>query len=135
MSDADQQIHRLIETFARDLEQLVRTAAVDAVSRSLGSAHSAPPRARVSVPTSPSRAPKAARRAPGSGGKRSPAEIEATVAAVLAYVSSHPGVRSEMVREDMRLARPVVKHALDTLRAAKKVSMSGTRRGAKFTAR
>jgi hypothetical protein len=81
------------------------------------------------APAKKSAAPKAT-----SDGKRSPAQIKATVDAVLAFVKSHPGVRSEVVREKMKLERPIVQDALNRLRADKKVTMKGEKRAAMYTA-
>jgi hypothetical protein len=130
MADIDTQIQRHIESFVRELSALVREAAVESVQQALGGRAGAHHAVKTSADAAPARRAPAGKR----GGERSPEQIAATVNAVLAFIKAHPKVKSEVVRKEMKLARPVVQDAIDRLKAAKKVTMKGTRRAAQYTA-
>ncbi len=136
MSDIDQQINQRIQTFVTELSSLVRAAAMDAVQAALGG--KAAPVATRRGPGRPKKDAPAAAPAPkakaGSRVRRTPEQIEAIVASLLAYIKAHPGKRSEVIRKGLKLARPAMRDALDRLGDAKKIKMKGVKRAASYTA-
>jgi hypothetical protein len=82
MSEIERRIREKIETFVVELNELVREAALDAVSEALGSTSRRP---RRGAPPKP----RVARRGPGQ--KRSQPEIDRMAKSALSYVEKHPG--------------------------------------------
>jgi hypothetical protein len=121
-----QNIQKLVDTFASDLEGLVRQAAVKAVSEVLGGpAGSAPKSAGLPAKAAPRRnkkaakspaiakatAPKAAKPSkpskPGKGKtriRRSDAQIDSLAAQIHDYVASHPGQRAEQIKAALKIS-------------------------------
>ncbi len=149
MSDINQQIEQRIQGFVTELSSLVRQAALGAVQAALGGKASPAATAKVRVArakkgakrvaaAAPAKAP-AAPKAPkaskaGTRGRRTPAQIEATIASVLGYIKANPNTRSEAIRAALKLARPAMRDALDRLSEGKKIKMKGVKRAASYTA-
>ena len=128
MSTFSTQIERRINSFVSELRDLVNQTALNAVSAALGS--SAP---KMSVAPAASKPAKTAKRAKKRGRvNRTPAEIEKSVATILAFIKSHANIGSEKVRKDLKLDRPVVQDAIGRLMAAKKIKMKGVKRAATY---
>jgi hypothetical protein len=130
VSTADQQIRQRVEAFVKELETLIRQAAVEAVADALG-VHTAAVHEQLQgsrktpsaqrPATKPGRA--AAKAALGAARKevapastpakkagsserrarRSPAELEAMGNAILGYVSKNPGQRAEQIKQALGL--------------------------------
>ncbi|MEI8256369.1 MAG: hypothetical protein WCJ30_11915 [Deltaproteobacteria bacterium] len=149
MSDINNQIEQRIQIFVTELSGLVRQAALDAVQTALGGkarleapattrgpgrpkkSAGRPAKPAAAAPKAP-KAPKAAKG--GTRGRRTPEQIEATIASVLGYIKAHPNTRSEAIRAALKLARPAMRDALDRLSDGKKIKMKGVKRAASYTA-
>lgn len=91
--DINKQIEDRIRAFADELNDLVRQAAVDAVSDALGTAS---PRA-ASTASRPRRVTRGRRRAGGGRGRRSPGQMAGTMTDIRDFIASHPGARMEQM--------------------------------------
>jgi len=132
VTDINKEIETRVSAFVSELTELVRKAAIEAVASVLGTG-SAPARGRKPATAT---AVIVAHKAPAAsrGGKRTSSQITATVATVLGYIKAHPNMRSEKIREDLKMPRPVMRDALDRLAATKKIKMKGIKRAATYTA-
>jgi hypothetical protein len=123
VSSAEKQIRERVDAFVKDLESLIRQAAVEAVAQALGvgtaavhaqlgsgasgrhrdgEGRSAARRAIASA--RPDVAPKPKSRAvAGRRVRRSAAELEALGNAIIAYVSKNPGQRAEQIKKALGL--------------------------------
>lgn len=128
MSNIHDQISQRVQAFARELEELVRKAAIEAVATSLGASAG---RAGAS-----SRAPRAAAAAPkarrAKGGKRPPAELAAMVAKTADWVKANPGNGVEAMAKSLgvqtkELALPIAK-----LLKSKTIKKRGEKRATKY---
>ncbi|HEX7601266.1 MAG TPA: hypothetical protein VF316_06655 [Polyangiaceae bacterium] len=149
------QIQAKIESFARELEALVRQAAVAAVADALGTGapkavvrRKAAKKAKASKPAAKkAAAPKAqpAAKKPAAkkaskpakkGGKpRSPAAVADAAAKIFAHVKANAGQRSELVRAATGVAKNIWVPAVQQLIAEKKIVSKGQKRATSFTAR
>lgn len=136
-----------IETFVREIEDLVRAAALEAVAGALGAPRSAPrrpapPASRVVAkaparaatprPKRPSRARKAAPKvAPKAAAAAAPAAGGGDDAA-LAHVKAHPGQRLEEIAKALGVPSPSIKDRFAALVDAKKLRRVGKTRGTKY---
>lgn len=143
MSDINSQINRRIQAFVTELSALVRSAALEAVAGAFGTDHkqhaaraSHAPKPSPVVHAAKHKAPaRAAAAAPKAVvGRRTPAQIAATVASVLGYIRAHPRTRSELIRKALKLPRETMRDALDRLGTEKKIKMTGVKRGARYSA-
>ncbi|MBK7580407.1 MAG: hypothetical protein IPI67_09405 [Myxococcales bacterium] len=82
MNDLDRQLRARIDAFVADIGELVRRAALDAVSEALGGARTRQPATT---------RPKAGGKRRGRGAKRSASELETLSAAIARRVAEHPG--------------------------------------------
>lgn len=122
MSSAEQQIRERVDAFVKDLETLIRQAAVEAVAEALGVGTAAvhaqlgaggrnqPSAGRTAAKRAiaaarPDVAPKSKPKptVPGKRMRRSAAEIEALGNAIIAYVSKNPGQRAEQIKKALGL--------------------------------
>lgn len=148
------QIQALVARFASEIETLVRTAAVRAVTEALGSGSPAPadtsaaapaPRAvrkartakrkgrrtapkPVAAPVARTATPKPA--AKPTRARRSTAELDRDVGRLVAYVGSNPGVRAEQARPALEMGSVAwigtVRRALETKRVVATGNKSAT---------
>lgn len=126
-----------VNAFVTDIADLIKQATIQRVADALGApaagtngaAFAKPARARSNGKASKPAARKPAR---ARGGKRSEAEIAATVAKVLGYVKKHPGQRSEHVRAALGMLRPTMTDAIRRLVAEKKIRTKGEKRATEF---
>jgi hypothetical protein len=131
MSDINKEIEHRVSAFVSELTVLVRQAAVDAVADVLGSAKRGPGRPKGSVSAPVAKAPSA--KPAATGGKRTAAQIAATLETVLGYIKSNPNTRSEKIRKALKLPKPVMLDSLARLRDAKKLKMKGVKRAATYS--
>jgi hypothetical protein len=129
------QIHAKIDEFSRELEALVRKAALGAVADALG--QNAPAAAkrpgRPPAAHKPAKAEKAA--APAKAAKRRgrPARgggigiAAAAAEQILAYFKSHPGQRADEARSALRIDRNAWKPAVSKLLSERKLRKTGDR--------
>ena len=135
MSNIHDQIASRIKAFATELEELVRKAAIDAVTQSLGAGPSAPRSAPVRAAAAPAAsAPKASprRAASSKGGKRPPEELAAMVIKAGDWIKSNAGHGvEEMARslgvQTKELALPIAK-----LLKNKTIKKRGQKRATKY---
>ena len=120
MNDINKQMEQCISSFVADLHALVRQAAIASVTVNLGGAKQRGAKGLKVVTTGRIR--------------RSADEIAAGVAMVVGHIKAHPNLRSEDIRKDLKMPRPVVRDALDRLMASKKIKMKGEKRAATYTA-
>lgn len=92
MNDVEREIRVRIERFVSELNGLVRQSALDAVADALRSDGSKRAAAGTGRPVA---------LGPRRGAKRSPEQIEQTVASVLAHVRANPGEGIEQIADEM----------------------------------
>jgi hypothetical protein len=115
------EVRALIDTFASDLETLIKRIALEQVLAALEGGQ-APRRGR-----GPGR-PK------GSGGpkkrvRRTAADVEKMGATLLDYVRANPGSRGEQIAAALKSDVATIRKPMHALIAAKKVKTKGQRRG------
>lgn len=127
MSISDQ-INARIQQFAKELEELVRRAALEAVTDSLGGA--APRASRPAASATRSAAP--ARKSGKPGGKRDPKIIAGLVTRVAAYVKAHPGQGVEAIAKGMNVRTHDITLPIAKLLASKTIKKKGEKRATKY---
>ncbi|MFN0244572.1 MAG: hypothetical protein ACKVWV_16920 [Planctomycetota bacterium] len=121
-------ISTLLESFAEQVEALVRQSAFDQVSSALAGLGGAPSATRGGGLR------RKAGRPAGSknkvrGGKRTSEGLDEMSARLLAHVKSNPGQRGEQIAKAMRSDAKTIRLPMKKLIAAKKVKTKGQRRG------
>ena len=125
-------IRDLVESFASELSQVMRRAALEEVH------------AKLSLAIGDVSAPK--RRGPGrprgsTGGKRgrpgkfTPEQMEKHGASILALLKKSPGARSEQLRVAMKMDAATLRIPLAALIKAKKIKVKGQKRGTQYFAK
>jgi len=136
VSNIHDQIASRIKAFATELEELVRKAAIDAVTQSLGAGPSAPRSApvRAAAAAAPAAVSKAAprRAAASKGGKRPPEELAAMVVKAGDWVKANAGHGVEDMARSLgvqtkELALPIAK-----LLKNKTIKKRGQKRATKY---
>ena len=100
------ELQKRVDEFVRDLEVLIRKAAIAAVAEALGqkAAETAPSRV-ASDKRVVGRPKSVAKAAPPTGRvRRSAQQIEATAEKILAYVAENPGSRAETIKDALKLS-------------------------------
>jgi hypothetical protein len=133
-------IRTRIEQFTRELEALVREAAIEAVTGALGGAAVARPRsAAIAKPVAKAAAAAVApvtsaklsfKRKKGS--KRSPEQLAAIDAAILAYVKTNPGQGNEHMGKALGVPTNDLKLRVLGLVGNKKLKKTGLKRATKY---
>ncbi|HTJ81793.1 MAG TPA: hypothetical protein VL400_08705 [Polyangiaceae bacterium] len=105
VSSLNNQIRDCVDSFVRELEGLVRQAAIDSVAQALGgssAARSSAPAAR--SPGRPAGRPAAAPKAASGGRKRRTAkEIDSLAQTILEFIEKNPGRRAENIKAALRI--------------------------------
>jgi hypothetical protein len=130
-SSPDGNIQSLVESFANELSQIVRRAALEEVHAKLSLVigevspkHRAPGR------------PRGARTGKrGRPGKFTPEQLQKHGASILALVRKSPGARSEQLSAAMKMDAATLRIPLKALIAAKKIRVKGQKRGTTYFAR
>ena len=130
------QIHARIEAFSRELEELVRTTAIDAVRTSLGDGRPTAPRPTPKPTTAKPTATSAAR-TPLSfkrkkGAKRSPEQLAAIDSAIVGYVKSNAGKRIEDMGKSLGVPTNDLKLRVALLVQKKALRKTGVKRATKY---
>lgn len=123
------QIHARTQEFARELEGLIRQAALAAVEDSLGGVRTRAPRAAVAPTAS---GPASARKSAKKGGKRDPKVIEALVGRVGAHVKAHPGQGVEAIAKALSVKTHDITLPITKLLASKAIKKKGEKRATKY---
>jgi len=133
-SQIDKQIQDRIEAFLGELSGLVRQAAIESVADALGGAapKRGPGRPRKTTASSEAAAKKTATRRKGKRIRRTAADIEATKGDILKYLKANPGSGMESISAALKMPTKDVRGPMLKLAAAKKVRMTGQKRGAKY---
>jgi hypothetical protein len=130
------EIQSRINSFLGELSQLVKRQALEAVHEALGEAAAprrGPGRPR-SVTMSAGRRPRAIAKG-GVRGKRSPEQVDAMAARVLAQIRSKQGQRLEEIGRAMKMPTKGLKLPIAKLMAGKKLKTKGAKRGTKYFVR
>ena len=140
----DRQIQDRIQAFLTELRGLVRQSALEAVQVSLGGGVAAPARrgrgrprktaaaAPIAAAAPAGAAPAGKRGRKGKRAKRTSADVDATAAALLAYVAANEGQSIEQIGKGMGVATKELKLPVIKLMEAKKLKTKGQRRGTKY---
>ena len=126
------QIRARIAAFASELEALVRVAAIDAVTQSLGGSAPAPVRAAAPAGAAAASQPEARRARGRSGGKRDPKVLAGTVEKAAEWIKGNPGKGVEAMAAGLKLptkdlALPIIK-----LLDANRIKKTGQKRATKY---
>ncbi len=134
-STTDAALRARIESFTADLANIVRAAALEAVTSALG-APSAPAKRGPGRPAkATSAAPSAKPARKGKRAKRTPEDVAKMGEAVVAYVAKNPGVSVEQIGKALSvktkdLALPIIRMV-----EAKKLKTTGQKRGTRYFVR
>jgi hypothetical protein len=118
------EIRDLVESFATELEALVRRAALEQLQSALGGAAPAARKTR-----GPGRKSAGTR-----GGKRSSEQVDAFAARILDVVKKKPGLRGEQLSKEMKTDTKSLRLPMLKLIGDKKVKTKGQRRGMTYFA-
>jgi hypothetical protein len=121
-----------VQSFARELEQLVHAQALAAVQAALGGASMPRPTAPVSslrAPAKPAGAkkPRAAKKAARKSGAAVAADAK-----IVAHVKEHPGLRLEVIAKGLGVPSPKLKQRVADLVASKALRKEGKTRGTTY---
>jgi len=117
----------LVSEFVDQVQIVVRRSTIDQIQAALGSVD-APMRRGPGRPRGPGRRP--GRRA----ARQTPAQLDAMVGKVHAYIREHPGQRSEQISKALKVQTPTLRKAVQKLISEKKLRAKGQRRGMTYTA-
>jgi hypothetical protein len=155
MSNSENRIRELVDSFVNELSQVIRDTAVTDILTVLDglapehrsrTVRPSATRRKVGRPRKTEAAPKEevkprpqkgrkvksrpAARKPGE--KRSPEEIARTTAKLLAHVEAHPGQRIEEIGKQLAVATRDLALPVQRLMAQKRISTKGKRRATKY---
>jgi len=142
---SNDQITARIDSFVKELEVLVRSAAVDAVSRALGGNGAAPVRrappasaprpaaaAKTPPPTAKAGAPAKLTFKRKKGTKRTAEQLAQIDAAIVAFVKSNAGKGVEHMGKALGVPTNDLKLRVGNLVAARKLKKTGVKRATKY---
>jgi hypothetical protein len=132
----DTQIRATINQFIAEISQLVRQAAVQAVSGALGQGDVSTPVRLKAATRAPTRR-KAGRkpgRPKGKRVRRSSADLEAQGAKILAHVRANPGTRMEGLSAAVRTPTKDLRRPIQELIASGQLRTEGQKRGTQYFA-
>jgi hypothetical protein len=128
----DTQIRATIDQFVAEISQLVRQAAVAAVSGALGQGGTSAPARRKTATRAPTR-PKVGR-PKGKRVRRSSADLEAQGAKILAHVRANAGCRMEDLSAALGTPTKDLRRPVTELIEAGKLRTEGQKRGTQYFA-
>lgn len=130
--DLEQQIRARTEAFADELTELVKRAALESVSRALGS--STPVRATARAKASKGRVSAAQARADArkKGEKRTPESLQALTEELYAQVKSETGRRIEEIAQAMGVSTKELVLPAKKLLEGKRIKTVGHKRATKY---
>lgn len=129
-NDINKQIEDRIRAFADELNDLVRQAALDAVSQALGVAGARrPTRAAAPAP----RATKARGRAgAGRRGRRSPQQMAGTMTEIRDFVTANPGARMEHMTRSLGQPAARLRSLVNKLLGQGAIRKTGEKRATQY---
>jgi hypothetical protein len=137
ISSLDAQIQERIAAFTSELSELVRAAALEAVSDALGSSPKikrGPGRPRKTGVPSPIIS-KGARKKGGKRIRRTAADLEQLMTDIHGYLKANPGQRLEEMASGMGLNSHDMKRPIVLLLEKNQLGKKGQRRGTTYTAK
>lgn len=135
MNDVEQQIEAHIQKFARELNELVRTAAVRAVTDVLGTPVAVSPTRAQKAPVAPAKPAAPTRRRSNKksqGWRRSPAQLERVQEDLEAYVTANPGELMENIAKALDSKSPVLHRPMSKLIDSGRVRREGEKRATRY---
>ena len=120
MTDLDRMIRDRVDAFVDEISQLVRRAALEAVSEALGGDR--PAKARV----------KPATRASKRGGKRSAAELDSLADGILRSVGEHPGAGAREIARALGVTTTALVLPTKKLVSAGSLTTKGQKRATRY---
>jgi len=131
-STTDAAVRARIESFTADLANIVRAAALEAVTSALG-APSAPAKRGAGRPVkSGTPSPIVAPKRKGKRAKRTPEDVAKMGEAVVAYVAKNPGVSVEQIKMALGVETKDLQLPIVRMVAAKKLKTKGQKRGTRY---
>lgn len=126
MNDLDRIIRARVEAFVQEISELVRNAALDAVTDALGGSSKAirPPKAKSSG--------QRAHAGRSKGAKRSSAEMDRLTASILAHIAANPGTGAREIAAELGLSTKDVALPVKKLVAAGALTTKGQKRATKY---
>ncbi len=128
MNEIDRQIRERVDAFVRELSELVRRSAVDAVRSALGEGLLSQP-ARSAEPRRRESAPRAAR---AKGEKRSPDEIARATRQLQEFITANPGRGVEDIARALGTVTRELNLSIRKLLAANVIRTEGQKRATKY---
>lgn len=136
MSNIHDQIAHRIQAFASELEDLVRRAAIEAVTTSLGGTMAprpAAPRPAAAPPAAAAAAaPKAPKRPSQQGGKRPPEELAAMVTRTAEWIKSNPAHGVEDMAKALNVQTKELALPIAKLLKSRTIKKRGLKRATKY---
>lgn len=135
-NNIQQQIEACVQAFVREVSELVRSSAMDAVSGALGGTARSRGGAKRGRPAGSKNKARAAQAGPrGKRGKRTSEQVVAMGAKIFDHVKKHPGANVEGMAKAFGLKSKDLTLPISKLMAAKKLKTTGQRRGTKYHVR
>ncbi len=136
VNNIQQQVEARIQAFVREVSDLVRSAALDAVAGALGgNAGSTGGKRRGRPAGSKNKATVTAPSARGKRGKRTSEEVDAMATRIFDHVKKNPGANVEGMAKSFGLKSKDLTLPISKLMATKKLKTTGQRRGTKYHVR
>jgi|SRR5690349_14463338 len=132
-NNIQQRIEDRVQTFVREVSELVRTAAMEAVADALGGTRSSGGARRGRPPGSKNKGSSGARG--GKRGKRTSEQVDAMAAKIFEHVKKNPGANVVGMAKAFSLKSKDLTLPIGKLMAAKKLKTTGRRRGTKYHVR
>ena len=131
-NNIQQQIEARVQAFVREVSELVRTSAMQAVADALGGSAGA---RRGRPVDSKNAAPTAAKGGRAKRGKRTSEQVDSMAARILEHVKKNPGANVTGMAKAFNLKSKDLTLPIGKLMASKKLKTTGQRRGTKYHVR
>ena len=125
-TNIDAQLRARVDTFVNEMSDLIRQAALEAVSDALGGAQ---PRRATSRAASVVSAPA------GKRIRRSAEDLEKLGERIVTYVQKNPGARMEDISKSLRRPTKELRRPVQALLAEKRVRTKGQKRATQYFAK
>jgi hypothetical protein len=134
MANINHEIEKRIQRFVRDLHAEIAATVRGAIasSQKRGGGRAAPLRSSTTARAAKPAKRSAGKRGPGTGQKRTSAEVDALAARLLQEIKKGQGRRIEQIADAMRIRTETLKLPVIKLMEGKKIRTTGTRRGTKY---